>query len=71
MDVSVSVLGLPLGLLDTVLGAVKPPVIAALNAVAAPVDALLYNTLIALGVRIGEADVRVNGASCGNGLLVQ
>lgn len=71
LDVSVSVLGLPLGLLDTVLGAVKPPVIAALNAVAAPVDALLYNTLIALGVRIGEADVRVNGASCGNGLLVQ
>lgn len=71
LELSVSVLGLPLGLLDTVLAAVKPPVVATLNGVAAPVDALLYNTLLALGVRIGEADVRVNGASCGNGLLVQ
>lgn len=36
-----------------------------------PLDAVLYNTLLTIGVRIGEADVRVGGASCRNPVLVQ
>lgn len=36
-----------------------------------PVDAILYNTLLVLGVRIGEADVRVTDARCMSPALVQ
>ncbi|RWK67295.1 MAG: hypothetical protein EOR51_25610 [Mesorhizobium sp.] len=72
-DLSLSINALGLGLLNvtTLLGTVKPAVIAALNAVTAPVDNLVYNVLAALGVRVGEADVRVMGATCGRAVLVQ
>jgi uncharacterized membrane protein len=46
-------------------------VVTLLNGVTAPVDALVYNVLAALGVRVGEADVRVVGATCGRSVLVQ
>ncbi|WJR66717.1 TadG family pilus assembly protein [Neorhizobium sp. CSC1952] len=36
-----------------------------------PLDTLVYNLLLTLGVRIGEADVRVTGLSCRNPVLVQ
>ncbi|MBP1850972.1 pilus assembly protein TadG-related protein [Rhizobium halophytocola] len=36
-----------------------------------PIDALLYNTLLALGIKVGEADVTVNYASCQHPVLVQ
>ena len=49
----------------------KPAVTALLNSVSVPVDTLLYNTLAALGVGIGQADIRVTGASCGRAVLVQ
>ncbi|PWJ85385.1 putative membrane protein [Pseudaminobacter salicylatoxidans] len=42
-----------------------------LGAVTAPVDSLLMNVLGLLGVRVGEADVRVEGATCGRSVLVQ
>jgi uncharacterized membrane protein len=41
-----------------------------LGGVTAPLDSLIYNLLSAIGVRVGEADVRVNGVSCGRSVLV-
>ncbi|WP_206075320.1 pilus assembly protein TadG-related protein [Mesorhizobium tamadayense] len=49
----------------------KPAVTTLLNSVTAPVDGLVYNVLAALGVHVGEADVRVTGATCGRSVLVQ
>jgi uncharacterized membrane protein len=39
--------------------------------VTAPVDQLLYNVLLVLGVKIGEADVRVTDVRCQQPALVQ
>ncbi|UVC06912.1 hypothetical protein IHQ71_16855 [Rhizobium sp. TH2] len=36
-----------------------------------PLDVVLYNTLLTLGIRIGEADVRVTGVTCRRPVLVQ
>ncbi|WP_292045183.1 pilus assembly protein TadG-related protein [Mesorhizobium sp.] len=70
LSLSVSALGLGLDV-TALLGTVKPAVVALLNGVAAPVDELVYNVLAALGVHVGEADVRVMGATCGRSVLVQ
>ncbi|CAH2406397.1 Uncharacterized membrane protein [Mesorhizobium escarrei] len=70
LSLSVSALGLGLDV-TALLGTVKPAVVALLNGVTAPVDDLVYNVLGALGVRVGEADVRVMGATCGRSVLVQ
>jgi len=70
LSLSVDALGLGLDV-TALLGTVKPAVTALLNAVAAPVDTLLYNTLAALGIGIGQADVRITGASCSRSVLVQ
>jgi uncharacterized membrane protein len=71
-NLSLSVNALGLGLDVTVLlGAVKPAVTTLLNGVTAPVDDLVYNVLGTLGVHVGEADVRVTGATCGRSVLVQ
>ncbi|RWP54913.1 pilus assembly protein TadG-related protein [Mesorhizobium sp.] len=70
LSLSVSALGLGLDV-TALLGTVKPAVVALLNGVTAPVDELVYNVLAALGVRVGEADVRVLGATCGRSVLVQ
>ncbi|CCV12527.1 pilus assembly protein TadG-related protein [Mesorhizobium sp. STM 4661] len=70
LSLSVSALGLGLDV-TALLGAVKPAVVTLLNGVTAPVDELVYNVLAALGVRVGEADVRVVGATCGRSVLVQ
>jgi uncharacterized membrane protein len=71
LSLSVKVLNLDLGLVKTLLGALKPPIVAVLNTATAPVDKLLYNLLSALGVHLGEVDVRVTGATCGRAVLVQ
>lgn len=42
-----------------------------LSVVTAPVDQLLYNVLLVLGVKIGEADVRVTDVRCQQPALVQ
>ncbi len=70
LSLSVNALGLGIDL-TALLGAVKPAVVAVLNGVTAPVDDLLYNVLSALGVGVGQADVRVTGATCGRSVLVQ
>lgn len=64
----VEVIGLDLlGLGNILLPALK----IALEPVGATVDTLLQNVLSALGIRLGEADIRVNGVSCGHSVLVQ
>ncbi|MET3660692.1 TadG family pilus assembly protein [Aquamicrobium ahrensii] len=61
-------LGIDLGwLLGSVTNAVKP----ALYAITPVLDELLHNLLNMLGVGLGEADVRVTGATCGRSVLVQ
>lgn len=70
LSLSVNALGLGLDV-TALLGTVKPAVTTLLNGVTAPVDNLVYNVLGALGVRVGEADVRVTGATCGRAVLVQ
>jgi uncharacterized membrane protein len=70
LSLSVNALGLGIDV-SALLGAVKPAVVTLLKGVTAPVDTLLSNVLAALGVRIGEADVRVTGATCGRSVLVQ
>ncbi len=70
LSLSVNALGLGIDV-TALLGTVKPAVTTLLNGVTAPVDDLVYNVLGALGVRVGEADVRVTGASCGRSVLVQ
>ena len=44
---------------------------ATLGAVTPTVDELLYNLLLVVGVRVGEADVRVTGVECRRPVLVQ
>lgn len=70
LSLSVNALGLGIDL-TALLATVKPAVMAVLNGVTAPVDDLLYNVLSALGVGVGQADVRVTGATCGRAVLVQ
>jgi uncharacterized membrane protein len=70
LSLSVNALGLGLDV-TALLGTVKPAVTTLLNGVTAPVDSLVYNVLAALGVHVGEADVRVTGATCGRSVLVQ
>lgn len=42
-----------------------------LGGVTSSIDALLYNLLLAVGVRVGEADVRATGVTCLQPVLVQ
>ncbi|MBA1141349.1 pilus assembly protein TadG-related protein [Mesorhizobium neociceri] len=70
LSLTANVLSLPINL-SALLGTVKPAVVALLNSVTAPVDTLVYNVLAALGVSVGQADVRVTGATCGRSVLVQ
>jgi len=62
---------LPLGFVEPSLTTVKSTLVGLLTPIASPVDALLYSTLSTLGVRVGEADVRIHGATCGRSVLVQ
>ncbi|MGE3143869.1 MAG: TadG family pilus assembly protein [Hyphomonadaceae bacterium] len=64
-DLSVRAGGLARGLPTQI-----APVRAALSAAARPLDDLLNSLTELLGVRLGEADVRVNGVRCGGAALV-
>jgi len=64
-NLEVSVAGLGIGLPALVSTTVK----AVLAPVAAPLDNVLHTLLTALGVHLGEADVRVHGIRCGTSVL--
>jgi uncharacterized membrane protein len=71
LGVKVKALGLmPFGLVLPTDFAVVTAVATILSGVTKPVDTILFNALSALGVRVGEADVRVTGVSCGRSVLV-
>jgi uncharacterized membrane protein len=71
-NLSLSVEAAGFGLdVSSLLGTVKPAVATTLNAVAEPVDTLLNSVLSLVGVSLGQADIRVTGASCGRSVLVQ
>lgn len=50
--------------------AVPPILVSLIQAVTAPVDALLYSVLQTLGVSLGQATTWVNGIRCDGGVLV-
>ncbi len=64
-ELNVRVLGLGLGV-----SAVTSALRSALSAIAAPLDDVINGLADLLGVRLGEADVRVNGVRCGGAALV-
>lgn len=67
LHLNVQVLGLGLGIPSNLTSTVA----SSLGAATSPIDAVLNNLLTLLGVRVGEADVRVHGATCGRSVLVQ
>lgn len=64
-DLEVNVAGLGVGLPALVAATVK----AVLMPVAPALDSVLHTLLTTLGVRLGEADVRVHGIRCGSAVL--
>lgn len=67
LELDVTVGGLGIGLPAVLKGSVADTLSAATPAI----DDLLFSLLTALGVHLGEADVRVTGVSCGRSVLVQ
>jgi uncharacterized membrane protein len=67
LDIRILFLNLDLGGLAGIQSALANT----LSLVTAPVDQLLYNVLLVLGVKIGEADVRVTDVRCQQPALVQ
>lgn len=67
LDLDIQVLFLTLGTPTAVTSALA----STLATVTAPIDELLYNLLLVVGVRVGEADIRVTGVRCQRPALVQ
>ena len=67
LDLDIRVLGIGIGLAE----AVRSALASTLAAAAPEVDRALFSVLGALGIRVGEADVRVHAAKCGRAVLVQ
>ncbi|OCW57969.1 pilus assembly protein TadG-related protein [Hoeflea olei] len=67
LDLRIDVAGISLGTHQTLLAAVAD----ALAGLTKPLDAIVYNTLLALGVKVGEADMHVSYAKCRRPVLVQ
>jgi len=70
LKLEITALGLPINV-TVLLGVVKQPILNLLGTITAPVDNALYTLLTALGVHVGQADIRVTGATCGQSVLVQ
>jgi uncharacterized membrane protein len=66
-DLQIQLLILTLGTNKAVMSAIADT----LSGVTAPLDDVLYNTLLMLGIKIGEADVRLTDARCQQSVLVQ
>ncbi|MBX3529238.1 MAG: hypothetical protein KF849_01440 [Rhizobiaceae bacterium] len=67
LSLNVDIAGLGIGLPSVLGGTVS----GLLSAATPAVDGLLVTVLSTLGVTLGEADVRVHGATCGRSVLVQ
>ncbi|AYD01107.1 membrane protein [Neorhizobium sp. NCHU2750] len=67
LQVEVEILGLKVAVPPALLGGLADT----LKLLTAPLDQVLYSVLSTVGVKIGEVDVRVGGASCRNPVLVQ
>ncbi|MBL8582086.1 MAG: hypothetical protein JNL61_07670 [Rhizobiaceae bacterium] len=67
LDVNIVGLGIGLGTPSAIAAALK----ATLTPLTPTLDNALYSTLSALGVKLGQADVRVTGVKCGRSVLVQ
>lgn len=67
LDLDIKVLFLTLGTPTLVTSALADT----LSLVTKPLDTVLYNTLLVLGIKIGEADVRVTDVRCMHPALVQ
>ncbi|MBB3947907.1 putative membrane protein [Rhizobium skierniewicense] len=67
LDVDISLLIITIGSQPVIQAALAET----LSVATAPIDSLLYNTLMLLGVKVGEADVRVTDARCSHPALVQ
>ncbi len=67
LDLDIQILFLSLGSPKLIQAALAET----LGAVTPAIDTLLYNILLAVGVRVGEADVRVTGVNCLRPVLVQ
>lgn len=67
LDLDIQILFLTLGTPKAVTTALA----STLATVTAPIDELLYNLLLVVGVRVGEADIRVTGVRCQRPALVQ
>ncbi len=67
LDVDIQVLFLTVGSPKVVQAALAQT----LGTVTPAIDTLLYNLLLAVGVRVGEADIRVTGVNCLQPVLVQ
>lgn len=66
-DLEIQLLFITLGTNKVVLAAIADT----LSGATVPLDELLYNTLLMLGIKIGEADVRFTDARCQQSVLVQ
>lgn len=66
LDVEIKLLFLTLGTPTAIQHALADT----LSLVTAPLDKVLYNVLLTLGIKIGEADVRVTGVKCQSPALV-
>ena len=71
LDLSVTVAGLDLAVLTGLItNTITPALMPILQTVTAPLDNLLAGLLQSLGIGLGQADVRVTGATCGQSVLV-
>lgn len=71
LDLKGYLLGVRLSLSDIVLKPLTAALLPLLTSVTSQLDAILFNLLSSLGITLGEADVRVTGATCGRSVLVQ
>ena len=71
LHLEAEVLGGVLGIGLPLPGLIKRSVAGILGGVTQPLDQVVYGLLTTLGVRVGEADIRVNGAQCDRAVLVR
>lgn len=67
LQLEVEILGLRVEVPSALLGGLADT----LRMLTTPLDQVLYSVLSTIGVKVGEVDVRVGGASCRNPVLVQ